>query len=340
MKSLVSKIFVRCCVFLALLLVLNSIYTHTLLKNDLLKHSPMAYQMIQKKADIFYFGESSNATCAPGDSIKESISELIAKKLPEYTFCTIDTGAVHAGVYKFWLNCISDSEPPKAIIVTMNLRSFGAGWIHSKLETPINKSLVLINKYPYLLNRFMLSLGCFDKKTDQERFEDMVNAWKSVKLVGNSSLKFKTVAEWDEAMRNGGWLKPNGDWDFPKIELSCHYIKAYAFNLNDTNPRVKDFDEIAKWGNRHNVKIIMNLIPENVEYADSLLGNDLTKFMRDNRDYLVNRYSKMGAIVLDNLESVSGRNFIDQNWTSEHYDQYGRLKIAEQVTSLLKKNIN
>ena len=27
---------------------------------------------------------------------------------------------------------------------------------------------------------------------------------------------------------NGGWIKEDGSWDFEKIELACHYIKASA----------------------------------------------------------------------------------------------------------------
>lgn len=319
---------------------LNLIYSFFLYSKDLNEYSPMASQILQhKEANIYYFGESSNATFAFSDSTKESISEMISHNFTNFKFATIDTGAVHAGIYKYWLNLIDLKTKPKAIIVTMNLRSFGAGWIHSKLETSIQKSTVLMRKWPNLLNRFALSLGFFDNKTDKERFDDMIQSWKTVELNHMPNLKYKTVLQWDSAMGNGGWVLQNGNWDIKKIELACHYIKAYAFNINEHNPRIKDFDEILRWGKNNGVKIIFSIMPENTEYAASYVGNTLVDIMKQNRDFLVKRYTSQGALVVDNLELVEGRNYIDQDWTSEHYNQVGRIAVAKNISNTIKTQV-
>jgi hypothetical protein len=55
-----------------------------------------------------------------------------------------------------------------------------------------------------------------------------------------------------------------------------------------------------------------------------------------NRDILVNYYTRKGAKVVDNLELVKGKDFLDQNWTTEHYNQTGRITIAKQVVEKLR----
>jgi hypothetical protein len=65
------------------------------------------------------------------------------------------------------------------------------------------------------------------------------------------------------------------------------------------------------------------------------VGKDLSMLMRYNRDLLVNRYSKLGAVVIDNLEAVPGKHFGEKNWTTEHYDQTGRAIIAKNVCKAL-----
>jgi hypothetical protein len=40
--------------------------------------------------------------------------------------------------------------------------------------------------------------------------------------------------------------------------------------------------------------------------------------------------------VVDNLEAVDDEQFIDQNWTTEHYAEKGRRIIAANVAKALK----
>jgi hypothetical protein len=77
---------------------------------------------------------------------------------------------------------------------------------------------------------------------------------------------------------------------------------------------------------------------ENVRFADSLVGKDLVFLMRRNRDFLVNRYHRDNCKVIDNLELVPANEFIDQNWTTEHYKFHGRMLIARNLANVLKRD--
>jgi hypothetical protein len=67
------------------------------------------------------------------------------------------------------------------------------------------------------------------------------------------------------------------------------------------------------------------------------VGKDLIYLMKQNRDLLVNRYSSRGVLVVDNLELVNGKDFVDQHWTTEHYNEQGRKAIAANLAEALKK---
>jgi hypothetical protein len=338
-----GKIFIRVLLLALILWGLNWVYNATLFHKDLMKKSEQVIEILQSQeiSDVFYFAESSNFNTRAGDSLQQSISEIANFFYPSLKIRAINKAATHAGIFRNWLEVIDlKRKRPSAVIITMNLRSFDATWIHSKLETQLQETTVLTWPYPKIVNRFLLSLQAFDNKTEQQRELDMFRDWEHAKLEFPFPFKYHTVKEWDNAMAMGGHLKPDGSWDQPKIELACHYIKAYAFNINDDNPRVKDFDAIADWCARNGMPLYLNLLAENVQYADSLVGKELVFLMKRNRDYLVKRYNKGNCKVIDNLELVNGREFTDQTWTTEHYGYKGRMAIAKNLAEGLRAQFN
>jgi hypothetical protein len=335
-KKIVIKVFVLLLIFTGL----NILYTNTLFESDLKEkcREALDIKITQEHTDIYYFAESSNFNNRDSDSIKNSISEITNFFFPTLKITAINKAASHAGIFKYWLTRLDHSgKKPKAIVVTLNMRSFDAAWINSKLETQLQESMVLTKPYPNLVNRFLLSLQAFDNKTEQQRERDMLDNWKSTPVEFPFPFKYKTVAEWDYAMSQGGFVKVNGSWDTDKIILACHYIKAYAFNLNADNPRIKDFDAISDWCSQNKIPLYLNLLAENIQYADSLVGKELVFLMRKNRDYLVSRYNKNNCRVIDNLELVKGSEFTDQTWTTEHYGYRGRMIIARNLAEGLKE---
>lgn len=336
---MVKNVVIKIIFLLMLLAALNYIYTVTLFEKDLNDkcREALDIRITQPNTDIYYFAESSNFNNRETDSIKNSISEITNFFYPSLKIMAINKPASHAGVFKYWLTQLDpNGRLPRAIVVTLNLRSFDAAWIHSKLETQLQESMVLTRPYPNLVNRFLLSLRAFDNKTDEQRELDMLQTWKNTPIIFPYPFKYKTVSEWDFAMSQGGYLKPDGSWDFDKIILACHYIKAYAFNIDENNPRIRDFDEIARWCGQKKIPLYLNLLAENIQYADSLVGKELVFLMKNNRDFLIKRYEGKNCKVIDNLESVTGKEFTDQTWTTEHYGYKGRMIIARNLAEGLK----
>jgi hypothetical protein len=338
-----KKLFYKLCAALVIgaisIYVSNIIYTKYFYKTDLeLFDAKMLFQLdsLQYNSDVLYFAESSNGTTANSDTCLLSISEMMDTLSP-LKINAVEHGAIHAKTYLNLIKQINSNALVKTIVVTLNARSFGSPWINSKLETNLSQANVMYESMPPIFKRIKLTFNAFDNKSVQMR--DYINEqnWSKNKINVPINFPYKNVRQWDNAMGNGTYLLPNGDWDGPKISLACHYIKTYAFSIDTlNNPRIKDFDEIVAVAKQKKLKLIFHLLAENVQYADSLVGKELHHIMQENKQLLIERYTRKGVIVVNSFELVNGKDFIDQNWTTEHYNQNGRWILAKNVLKQIK----
>jgi hypothetical protein len=321
------------------LLVTNYVYVSYFYKSDatLIDAKLLFLQdSLEQNSDVLYYAESSNGTYLYSDTCKLSIAQMIDSLSP-LKVNAVDHGAIHARTFLQLIKNLKSDSKVKTIVVTLNSRSFGSPWINSHLETNIAQANVMYEPILPIFKRIKLSFNGFDNKPVEMRAKINEQNWQNVQLNVSPNFPYKTVRQWDDAMANGTYKLPNGEWDMPKISLACHYIKTYAFPIDvNTNPRIKDFDEIVNVAKQKNLKLIFHLLAENVQYADSLVGKELVNIMYQNKQLLLDRYHKDGVTVVNSFELVNGLDYIDQNWTTEHYNQTGRLTLAKNVLKYLQ----
>ena len=336
---MIKKLTYKTLLLLALLIVMNFVYSRWFYEKDIQKYSPIVnlVRKIPPDADIIYVGESSNITFRPDDLDKRSISSFLSDFYPGLKVYDITKPAAHAGIYKVLLRQLPENGKPQTVVVTLNLRSFDAQWIYSGLETPLQKSLVLLRPYPPLVNRFMLSFKAYDIKSKKEREEQFKAKWANDRFDFSDDFPFQDVMEWDRWMADKGVKDSLGNYDKENTVLACHYIKSYGFQLDTTdNPRIKDFDDIIRLARERNWHLVFNLMAENTQKAKQLVGDDLIFLMNDNARKLESYFENRGVTVVNNLNAVESDQYIDQNWTTEHYAEKGRKTIAHNVAQALK----
>ncbi len=338
-----KKLFIKLSLLLILsaicLVFANSIYKKYFYWADIDRFDAnilLQLDSLQYVSDVLYFAESSNACYAQSDTNKSSTSNILDSLSP-FKVNAVEHGALHAGIYLPLIKNIDSDAKVKTIIVALNLRSFNADWIHSELETKLSQSAVMYEPNLPIIKRLRLAFNDYDNQSIELRNYYREQQWRKDFINVPQSFKYKNVRAWDNGLANGSYLLPNGDWDMPKISLACSYVKSYAFTINPkNNPRIKDFDEIVTIAKQKKLKLIFNLLAENVEYADSLVGSELVNLMMENKNFLVERYSAMGVSVVDNFTNVAGKDYIDQDWTTEHYNQTGRFIIAQNLFKQIK----
>ena len=335
-----KKFLTRILMAAALLFVLNWIYTQWFYKKDVAEHSEILGLVWKATADscrIVYLGESSNITYGNWETGKKSISEYLGDYFPGVKTGDITKQASHAQTYYYMLKNIPRKSTVETVVVTMNLRSFDARWIYSNLETPLRKQLVMMENYPPLMNRFLLALKAYPIRSDAEMDSLTKQHWREDPLVFPFEFEWDNVYQWDSATAWQGRNNYEGQYDPEWTALVCHYIKSYGFQIRDDNPRIKDFDDIVVLCRKRGWHLVFNLMAENVDKVNGMVGKELMCLMKQNHDYLLNRYGNMeGVTVVDNFNLVRDVNFIDQDWTTEHYYEEGRRIIAGNVAEALK----
>jgi hypothetical protein len=150
MKPLAAKILPRLFILAIIAFLLNWIYTVEFYPRDLKKIDLLdSLQKVIPQSDVIYFGESSNFSFIYEDYDQRRISDFITDYFPGLQVGTVNKGALHAGIYLRLLQQIPPEAPVKTIIITMNLRSFSADWIYSKLENVLQRDMVLISHGPH-----------------------------------------------------------------------------------------------------------------------------------------------------------------------------------------------
>ena len=324
-----------------LLVAMNWVYSKWFFEKDLLEHSDiieLPRQVVADSCQVVYLGESSNNTYGYAESDHRKISAMVSAYFPKVRVGDMTKSASHAQTYYNMLKQVPKDAPVETVIVTMNLRSFDAGWIYSRLETALRKQIVLLQDYPPLMNRFLLAFKAYPIRSEEEWDAIARKHWKKDPLDFPYDFEWNNTHQWDSAMAWGGWHGFDGQRDQQLTELACHYIKSYAFQIRDDNPRIKDFDAIVDLCRERGWHLIFNLMAENVDKANELVGKDLLFLMKQNRDYLMQRYDTQEDVtVVNNLDLVRDVNFIDQDWTTEHYYGEGRRIIAHQVAQALRQ---
>jgi hypothetical protein len=286
--------------------------------------------------DLLYMGESSNYWISPDDSDKRTISDMINDSIKGMRLSGLQVPAYHAGMFLPIVRLLDTTSRVKSLVITMNLRSFGQPWIYSTQENALMRTKCFYYPAHPLYNRMAATLQYYDNPSPDKQDKKMLHCFEFDTLKVNFNLAHNTIKRWCEQEK---FPLPGGGEDFPKRVLADHYIKAYAFQIDtNTNVRIKDFDEIVKACREKKIKLYYNILSENVQWADSLVGKELVYFMRANTALLVDRYSRMGVIMINNLEAVPGESFGEKTWTTEHYDQKGRLIVAGNVSKAIMAN--
>lgn len=335
-----KKLLIRIGMVLVMLIVLNWVYTKWFFEKDLRKHSDiveLSWQVTDDSCRIIYLGESSNNHVGDEEWNHRKISDFASDYFPTVKMGDLTKEASHAQTYYYLLKNIPKTSTVETVVVTMNLRSFDARWIYSNLETPLRKQLVLLEDYPPLMNRFLLAFKAYPIKSEAEWDSLTMKHWKEDPLVFPYDFEWDNVHDWDSATAWRGLHNYEDQYDPQWTALACHYIKSYGFQIRDDNPRLKDFDDIVALCRKRGWHLVFNLMAENVDKANEYVGKDLMFLMKQNHDYLLNRYGHLDDVtVVDNLNLVRDVNFIDQDWTTEHYYEEGRRIIAGNVAEALK----
>lgn len=323
----------------AVLVVLGVAYRLTRWPHDLKENCTLMERSLlpmQEGADIIYLGESSNHAVADDDSDKRFISDMIADRLPEHRVANMDKDACHAGVYYDIMRNVPSKAPVRVAVVTVNMRSFTAEWIYSSLEVALRKEQVYMKKAPALWKRMLVAFKAYPHWSEQERSKMVRHELRHQRFTPPEGLPYSTAAEWDKGL--GREMSARGIGD-DTIALATHYVKCFACDVTEDNPRIRDLDHIVDLCRKRGWITVFNILPDNEEQMSELVGPELVALLRRNGRFVEERYRQRGVVVVNNQGLVDDANFRDRDYPTEHYRQAGRQTIADRVAVAIRDNL-
>lgn len=324
----------------AVLVVLDIVYRIALYPRDREKYcSLIKYSRIPVKdsTDIIYLGESSNHSYSPEDEDQRPISDMIGDMMPGHKVARLSKGACHAGIYYDILRNIPRKSPVKTVIVTVNMRSFSSEWLYADLEKPLQKEQIFMRKAPALYKRMLVAFKAYAHWSESERTKLVREGLKKQTLHLPYYFPYKNANDWDHAIGSQSYLYNGKKVSQDTIVLTCHYIKDFAYQLDDKNPRIKDFDRIVRLCHRRGWETVFNIVADNMDQIKTLAGPDLEFLMKQNAQYIIHRYEPQGVKVVNNQYMVRDRDFFEREFPTEHYTQRGRKTIAENIVERMKE---
>jgi hypothetical protein len=336
--SLVKKISITIILIIFVLTFTELLYKEIFWKNDQHKYADLldSIQKYENTTDILFLSSSSNYFHPKTDSSNTTISKYLNLFFPGLRVNSINKGYAHTGVYESIIENLDDNAPIKAVIVSVDIRSFGAYWLYSDVETSYSSQLLMMNKaLPFALRRFLLSLDYYDNKSNTERINQYLNAWKVDTLVFPYYFDFKTVNDWDYFLaHNNKFVNINGEVDLKKTDYACNLIKFYGFNINEKHPRIKNIDKIVQLSKQKKWKLILYIPAIDMNNAYSMVGKELPQLIYNNIDFIIKRYQNE-VLIINNIDLINEHYFYE-DYPTEHYTKEGKYLIAKEIANKIK----
>ena len=325
-----KKIAIRISLILGITVLSAFIYKRFFQEDFLEKHGVLLYRLNRSlNADYLFFSASSDFTFDPIHDKDTSRVSVMMMDYCDKSVKAISKGAHHAGVFKELIKHIPPNKL-EGIIVAMNLRSFSPKWLTGESENALQQYAAAYEPNFPLITRLRLALKNYPIQTKIELEKTRAEYFKTWSLP--YPYPKNNIENWCD-------LETFNDWPNPKRQLAEHYIKSFAFVVSEHHIRMKDFDEIVRIAAQKQLPLIFHILPEDIEEAQTLLGDELTDLMKANRDYLINRYHypAKNVWVIDNLQKVNHSDFTDRDFPTEHYNQNGRTTIAKSIAQQINE---
>mgnify|MGYP001588958618 FL=1 len=312
----------------ALFFLLNGLYSAYFFKSDVEKYAPIRPEIIEnfKNGDIVYMGESSNTSFNPWtDTMSESIGDFLQLYLPNKKVSQISHESFHLGLFKDMLQLWKPGKEEQTIVITLNMRTFGPSAIYSGTEARNQQEALFYSMRFPLLTRIFLSLHFYDNRGDLERTRLKFKHWRTEK---------------PSVLKRLGEVNADLEGAPEKLrQMADAYVKELMFSIDESNPRLKDLKGIIDFGKRNKVNVVFHILPENRDYAQGLIGDELLKQMDDNVTFLVNFLQKNEAKYVNNYRISNFKDYTDQFYPTEHVNVRMRHGIAYKISRFFESKI-
>ncbi|MCX6580823.1 MAG: hypothetical protein NT166_11655 [Candidatus Aminicenantes bacterium] len=331
MKKLLGKIVF----FIIVLFFLQSLLTDYLLKFEDPKLENYVFRFdqftllnhyLREKADIIYLGDSSIYAEGKDDSDHRTIAAMLRDMSPQYTLGSVTHAAYHIDIYlEFCKYIVREGYRPPVIIIPINMRSFSPDWDRRP-------------HYQYEIQKIVLK-GGFLKSI-------LLAFYKPLRMFKYNFFTISQQEFMDSPVfyghRQVGVVKDFNNSSYSKYSdknMKNQLIFAYMYGLSSLQRRRKldALVETARLLKKNSIKCIFYITPIDWETGEKYLPGEFLKQLQQNTRLIVSLLSAEGVEILDISTALPAQFFYWHLYPNEHMNQRGRMYVAEQLSSMLKR---
>lgn len=288
----------------------------------------MPYQNLKLlifKNDIIYFSDSVMKAHSACEKIPIGIDDILRES--GLKIINLNHSAYSPILYKDYIRIIPKGA---TVIVPINLRSFSEEWFY-------------FNQYRFIAQRIVYSLITLNIQSLYQSILDYL-LYTQEKYYSLNIIRDGIVLGDMKSIQN---IKIDQDfYCYDKLyykhgafrdKLSIKYKTHYMYKLNKNHEMFVYIKELIDYSKNHDIRLIFYITPINIDHGNMIVGESFKKVVSDNINVLKQFFSDNHVAILDLSHSVSGENFIDQNYVCEHVDYIGRNIIARSIKKLLSK---
>lgn len=268
------------------------------------------------KLDVLYLGDSATSFIAPYDSDRRPLHAMIRDNLTAFgQFHTVCGGSYNPPLYSGYLRQVVPDAPPPLVIMPLCARVHTAPWIEHPVYGHKRAAAFLRNVDSSTpLRRIRLGLPLAGPDEWEQFYAVPHPTWAGELKIGEYVRRLKQAPERDEDRARLLYAYHHGG------EVQCGASLEAVTNLGR---ELRDRD----------VRVVVYQTPVPVEKGEELYGPRFRELARDNFAKLDAAFTKgYGDIgILQTGTTFSTAEFIDWYDGSEHLNQVGRLRLAEEI---------
>ncbi len=275
----------------------------------------------EKKAQVIYFGDSSNYQTSPRDPYKRSIDQWIQNYTPQYRLGSMAHAGYASDVFLAHAHYLLKKRPlPKAIIVPINLGSFGPVWERNP-QFQFNEEKLILSENPlaYVFYR-PLKIFKYTDRISQEEFE-MTPVYKGRQLIG--------------------MVKDFYNEDYQKHvteqKIKNRMAFRYMYALDPQHRKVKALVEIARLMKKHHIQPIFYVGAIDWETGERHWPDEFLSQVQENVSLLNSQLREENITFVDLSTRLGDEAFIDGDYPQEHINEEGRRLVAKEISDTLKR---
>ncbi len=287
---------------------------------------------LRSNTEIILFGDSVATHTRGIDNDNRDLGKFLQDEITNsYKVGLLSHGAYHSQIYEVYTDYICNAEnPPKYIIVPINLRSFSLAWDKRPSYRFSNETAILKSRTKFTpFTAFNVRLtNLFGKKgSEQTKAEE---EFKKTPIMYKDQ-QIGTVGDFEISEEE---TKSDPSDEREKEIL----ISQYLYNLPENHAKLVSLKKIAQNSKECGIKAVFYITPIDYEEGGKFIGEEFVTIVNNNIDTIEQSLEEYNIPLLNLAFDLPHQHFSVKYVPNEHVFSSGKKYIAQKVAQIINEN--